>query len=213
MRITTHGAARNVTGSKHLLDVGESRVLLDCGLYQGRRAESERRNRTMPFDAASVDAAVLSHAHIDHSGSLPTLVKRGFRGAIYATRATADLAGILLRDSAYIQRHDLEYLNRRRRKKGLLPLEPVYTEDDVDETLSRFVGVEYDEPVRVAPGVTVVFRDAGHILGSSIVEIDAVERAGTKRVVFTGDLGRPQMPILTDPYQVRRVDVLITEST
>ena len=213
MRITAHGAARNVTGSKHVLEVGGSRVLLDCGLYQGRRAESERRNRNLPFDPASIDAVLLSHAHVDHSGSLPTLVRNGFRGRIHATPATADLAGILLRDTAYIQRHDLEYLNKRRRRKGLPALEPVYTDDDVDETIARFDGVDYGKTINVAPAVAATFRDAGHILGSSIVEVDATERGRTKRVVFTGDLGRPEMPILRDPYQSRRADVLITEST
>ncbi len=213
MRITVHGAARNVTGSKHVLEVGGSRVLLDCGLYQGRRAESERRNRNLPFDPASIDAVLLSHAHVDHSGSLPTLVRNGFRGRIHATAATADLAAILLRDTAYIQRHDLEYLNKRRRRKGLPALEPVYTDDDVDETIARFDGVDYGKTIRVAPAVAATFRDAGHILGSSIVEVDATERGRTKRVVFTGDLGRPEMPILRDPYQSRRADVLITEST
>jgi len=213
MRVTAYGAARNVTGSKHMLSVGDTNILLDCGLFQGRRSESERRNRTMPFDPSRVDAVALSHAHIDHSGSLPTLVKNGFRGRIYATHATADLASILLRDTAYIQRHDLEYLNKRRRKRGELPLEPIYTEDDVDETLERFVGVDYGTSVSVAPNISVTFRDAGHILGSSILEIDATELGRRKRVVFTGDLGRPDMPILRDPYRVPRADVLVTEST
>ena len=213
MRFTAYGAARNVTGTKHLLEVGARRILLDCGLFQGRRAESERRNRHLPFDPAGIDAVVLSHAHIDHSGSLPTLVKHGFAGAIYATHATADLCEIMLRDTAFVQSHDLEYLNKRRRKRGEVPLEPIYTESDVEDTLSHFVGVDYDTPVRVAPGVTVTWRDAGHILGSSIIEIDAVESGRATRVVFTGDLGRAEMPILRDPYQVKRADVLITEST
>ena len=213
MKIQLNDAVRNVTGTKHLLTVGRTRVLLDCGLYQGRRDESEKRNRTLKVDPTSVDAVVLSHAHVDHSGSLPTLVKRGFRGRIFATHATADLAEILLRDTAYIQAHDLEYLNKRRRKKRLTPLEPIYGDRDVDETLERFVGVDYDTPIAVAPNVAVTFRDAGHILGSSILEIDGRERGRTTRVVFTGDLGRPGMPILRDPYQPTSADVLITEST
>ena len=213
MRLTVHGAARNVTGSKHVLEVDGRRVLLDCGLFQGRRSESERRNRNLPFDPRSIDAVLLSHAHIDHCGSLPTLVKAGFAGPIFATHATVDLAGILLRDSAYVQQHDLEYLNKRRRKKGELPLEPVYTEEDVEATLPRFVPVDYDAATGVVRGVTATFRDAGHILGSSILEVDARERGGSRRIVFTGDLGRAGMPILRDPYQVRSADVLITEST
>ena len=213
MKLTVHGAARNVTGSKHVLQVGGHRVLLDCGLFQGRRSESERRNRNLPFDPASIDVVLLSHAHVDHCGSLPTLVKNGFTGKIVATHATADLAGILLRDSAYVQQHDLEYLNKRRRKRGEPALEPVYTEQDVEETLPRFAPVDYDAPTGVAPGVTVTFRDAGHILGSAIVEIDARERGAARRVVFTGDLGRSGMPILRDPHQVASADVLVTEST
>ncbi len=213
MKLTAYGAARNVTGTKHLLEVAGKRILLDCGLYQGRRAESEKRNRKLPFDPASIDLVLLSHAHIDHSGSLPTLVKRGFRGPIYATHATADLCEILLRDTAHIQSYDLAYLNKRRRKRGEAPLEPIYTEDDVAETLPRFVGVDYDSPVRVAPGIEVTYRDAGHILGSSILEIDARESGRSTRIVFTGDLGRADVPILRDPHQVTTADVLITEST
>ncbi len=213
MRFTAHGAARNVTGSKHLLEVGGRRLLLDCGLFQGRRAESERRNRKLPFAPPSIDLVLLSHAHVDHCGSLPTLVKGGFGGPIFATPATADIAEILLRDTAYVQRHDLEYLNKRRRKRGQLPLEPVYTEADVDATLPLFVRVDYDTPTPVAPGITVTFRDAGHILGSAIIEIDASETGKGCRIVFTGDLGRSGVPILKNPYQVPAADVLITEST
>jgi len=213
MKLKVNDAVRNVTGTKHLLTVGRTRLLLDCGLCQGRRDESERRNRTLSVDPPSVDTVLLSHAHVDHSGSLPTLVRHGFRGRILATHATVDLAGILLRDTAHIQAHDLEYLNKRRRKRGQHPLEPIYDDRDVDETLERFVGVDYDTPIQVAPNARVTFRDAGHILGSSILEIDARERGRTTRVVFTGDLGRPDMPILRDPYRVPSADVLITEST
>jgi metallo-beta-lactamase family protein len=213
MRFTAYGAARNVTGTKHLLEASGVRILLDCGLFQGHRAESERRNRHLPFDPTSIDAVLLSHAHIDHSGSLPTLVKGGFGGRIYATHATADLCDIMLRDTAYVQNHDLEYLNKRRRRRGELPLEPIYTEADVEETLTRFEAVDYDGPVTVGRGVTAVFREAGHILGSSVLEIDVREGGRTSRVVFTGDLGRSDVPILRDPYRVTRADVLVTEST
>ncbi len=213
MKFTAYGAARNVTGSKHLLSVNGKRILLDCGLYQGRRSESERRNRHLPFDPSSIDAVLLSHAHIDHAGSLPTLVKLGFNGPIYATHATVDLCGILLRDSAYVQNHNLKYLNSRRRKRGERPLEPLYTEQDVDAALELMHGADYNSPFRAFRGVDVTFRDAGHILGSSILKIDLTEHGHTKRVIFTGDLGRKDMPILNDPHDVRSADVLITEST
>jgi len=213
MRFTAHGAARNVTGSKHVLTVGTRRVLLDCGLFQGRRQESERRNRRLPFDARSIDAVLLSHAHVDHCGSLPMLVKSGFHGPIFCTAATADLAEILLRDSAHVQGQDLEYLNRKRAKRGQPPLSPIYSEDDVEEVLPLFVPLDYDKPIRILPGLTAVFRDAGHILGSAIIEVEAEEKGARLKIVFTGDLGRKGMPILRDPYQVREADVLITEST
>lgn len=212
MRFTAFGAARNVTGSKHLLSVGPSRVLLDCGLFQGHREESERRNRSFPFAPASIGAVLLSHAHIDHSGSLPSLVKAGFRGRILATGATADLTEVLLRDSAHLQAHDAEYLNAKRRR-GEPTVTPVYTPADVEEAVARLSVVDYDRPVQAAPGVSVTYRDAGHILGSALLEITARERDQTRAIVFTGDLGRPGMPILRDPYQPREADVLITEST
>lgn len=212
MRFTAFGAARNVTGSKHLLTVGPSRVLLDCGLFQGHREESERRNRSLPFDPSSIDAVLLTHAHIDHSGSLPSLVKGGFRGRILATGATADLTEILLRDSAHLQAHDVEYLNEKRRR-GEPALAPIYTQADVEEAVARLSVVEYDRPADVAAGVSVTFRDAGHILGSALLEVNARERDQTRAIIFTGDLGRSGMPILRDPYQPREADVLITEST
>ncbi len=212
MRITAFGAARNVTGSKHLLTVGAKRVLLDCGLFQGHRGESERKNRSFPFDPASIDAVLLSHAHIDHSGSLPSLVKAGFRGRILATGATADLTEILLRDSAHLQAHDAEYLNARRRR-GEAALAPIYTPADVEDAVARLSVVDYDRPVDVVAGLSVTFRDAGHILGSALLEMTARERERTRTIVFTGDLGRSGMPILRDPYRPSEADVLITEST
>ncbi|MBM3306833.1 MAG: MBL fold metallo-hydrolase [Candidatus Eisenbacteria bacterium] len=212
MRFTAFGAARNVTGSKHLLEVGPSRVLLDCGLFQGHREESNRRNREFPFDAASIDAVLLSHAHIDHSGSLPSLVRSGFRGRILATAATADLTEVLLQDSAWLQQRDAEYLNARRRR-GRAEIAPLYSLADVEAALARVSAVEYDRPVAATAGITVTFREAGHILGSAMLEIDARERGRRTLIVFTGDLGRRGVPILRDPYRPPDADVLVTEST
>jgi metallo-beta-lactamase family protein len=213
MRITFHGAARNVTGSMFLLEAGGKRLLVDCGLHQGRREESEARNREMPFDPASLDAAVLTHAHLDHSGRLPVLAKKGFRGKVYMTPATRDLLGIMLRDSAHIQESDIKFVNKRHRQKGLPPKEPLYDKDDVEACLGLFAEVDYGKPFGPLPGVTAVFRDAGHILGSAMVEMDASDNGAKKRLLFSGDLGRQGMPIIRDPHQPAEADVLIMEST
>ncbi len=203
-----------MTGSRHLLRIGRRRVLLDCGLFQGRREESEARNRDLPFPADSVDAVVLSHAHIDHSGNLPVLAKGGFAGAIHATRATADLCSVMLPDSGHIQERDVEFVNKRAaRRHGGRPREPLYTEEEARACLPLFQGEDYDRPFRVADGVEVRFRDAGHILGSAIVDLDLHEGATRRRVVFTGDLGRRHLPILRDPATIEGCDVLIIEST
>ena len=213
MKITFHGAAGSTTGSMHLLEVNGSRILLDCGLVQGRRKESFERNRNLPFDPATLDVVLLSHAHIDHSGNLPSLVKKGFRGKIIATTATRDLCDLMLRDSAYLQARDVEYVNKKRRRQGKTPFEILYGPQDVEETLSRFADPPYEESVEVASGVTATFHDAGHILGSAMITIDVDGPGGAKRLLFTGDMGRKGMPILRDPTVVHDVDWLITEST
>ena len=213
MKLQFYGAARTVTGSMHLLTVNDSRILLDCGLFQGRRKESYERNRYLPFDATGVDAMVLSHAHIDHSGNIPSLVKNGFGGNIYATPATRDLCSAMLRDSGHIQEEDAAYINKKRVRQGLPPIEPLYTQEDAARSLGQFVSVGYHRPLPVAPGVTVTFYDAGHILGSAVVVLDLEENGTHKRLVFSGDLGREQMPILRDPEPVDGADVLIIEST
>jgi metallo-beta-lactamase family protein len=212
MQIEFHGAARTVTGSRHLLQVNGSRVLLDCGLFQGRRSESDRRNREFGFDPAAVDAVVLSHAHIDHSGALPSLARAGFRGCVHGTLATADLLTVMLRDSAHIQEKDVEFLNKRRRK-GEPPKEPIYTLDDAEDAIGLLEGHRYHRPVPVAPGVTATFYDAGHILGSAVVQLDLQEGGVRRRLVFTGDLGRRGLPILRDPETPPEADALILEST
>ncbi len=213
MKITFHGAVKSVTGSRHLLEVNGSRVLLDCGLYQGRRFESEARNREFPFQPDSIDAVVLSHAHIDHSGNLPNLVKQGFRGPIHATRATASLLDPMLMDSAFIQERDVDYLNKRLIRKKNKPVAPLYTQDDVAKTLPLLKGYAYGAQFEVVPGVSVHFRDAGHILGSAITVLDLQEGGKQLRVVFTGDLGRDHLPIIRDPETVPSVQVLICETT
>lgn len=213
MKISFLGAAHTTTGSMHLVEVNGARILLECGLYQGRRRESYERNRHLPFDAKRIDCCVLSHAHIDHSGNLPNLVRLGFQGNIYATHATRDLCSAMLRDSAYIQESDAAYVNKKRRQRGEPPIEPIYTQADAVASLQQFVSVDYDRWLFVAPGVRVMFRDAGHILGSAIVVLEITEGDKTYRLGFTGDLGRPNMPILRDPTVIQDVDFLITEST
>lgn len=213
MKIEFFGAAQTVTGSQHLISVNGTRVLLDCGLFQGKRRKSFDRNRNLPFDATSVDALVLSHAHIDHSGNIPNLVRSGFQGPIYSTFATRDLCSAMLRDSAYIQEQDARYVNKKRDRNGLPPVEPIYTHADAVASLDHFISVGYDRPIPVAPGVQCTFLDAGHILGSASVLLDVHEGNSRTRILFTGDLGRKDMPILRDPSAAPYADVLITEST
>lgn len=210
MKLEFFGAAQTVTGSQHLLTIGKSRVLLDCGLFQGRREEAARINREFPFDPASIDAVVLSHAHIDHSGNLPSLVKRGFKGMIFATPATRDLCAIMLADSASIQVKDAFHLAKH---KGQNP-EPLYTAEDVAETMSRFVSIPYHYEFEPVEGMKVQFYDAGHLLGSAITAIEATFRGKTRRICFTGDVGRPNRPVLADPEcPSDEFDVILTEST
>jgi metallo-beta-lactamase family protein len=213
MEIHFLGAAQTVTGSQHLISVNGTRILLECGLFQGKRRESYERNRELPFDAASVDALVLSHAHIDHSGNIPNLVRSGFRGSIYCTFATRDLCSAMLRDSAYIHERDAEYVNKKRARKGEPPIEPVYTQADAIASLEHFVSVGYGRPVLVAPEVQCTFLDAGHILGSAIVLLEIKEGQRQIRLLFSGDLGRRDMPILRDPTPAPPADVLLIEST
>jgi metallo-beta-lactamase family protein len=213
MHIQFLGAARTVTGSMHLITVNGTRILLECGLFQGRRAESFERNRNLPFDVNQIDMLVLSHAHIDHSGNIPSLVKNGFKGNIFSTPATRDLCSIMLRDSGHIQEQDAAYLNKKRRRSGEPPIEPLYTQEDAARSISHFISITYDRPFPIAPGVTLTYYDAGHILGSAMVCLDIQEGGGQRRLLFTGDLGRPDTPILRDPVIPRGVNILITEST
>ncbi|HET9948369.1 MAG TPA: MBL fold metallo-hydrolase [Longimicrobiales bacterium] len=213
MKLTFWGAARTVTGSLHVLELEAGRLLLDCGLYQGRRAEAVRLNRAHPLPADRVDAVLLSHAHIDHSGLLPKLHKDGFRGKVYATDATVDLCGAMLPDSGFIQEKDAEWVNRRERRSGADRVEPLYGRDDAAAVLESFVSVPYGTPFSPLPGVEVEYRDAGHILGSATMVLTIRERGRTVRLGFTGDVGRPNRPILRDPQPMADCDVLSCEST
>lgn len=213
MEIQFYGGARAVTGTMHVITVRGERILLDCGLYQGKRQEAEERNRNFPFDPASIDAMVLSHAHIDHSGNIPQLAKLGFTGNIFCTHATRDLCGIMLQDSGHIQEKDAEYLNKKRARTGQPPLTPIYSARDAMRAMNQFVSSGYLRPIPVANGVTATFYDAGHILGSAITALDIEENGRSMRLVFSGDLGRPNMPILSDPAILDQADILFTEST
>jgi len=213
MRIHFHGAAHTVTGSQHLLEINGHRLLLDCGLYQGRREETYSRNLSFPYDPRKVDAVILSHAHIDHCGNLPNLVQDGYEGAVHATRATVDLAAIMMADSGRIQESDAEFVNRKRRARGEEPIEPLYTEADAQHAADLFRGVDYDQEFEPVPGVIARFVEAGHILGSASVSLAIEERGRKIRFWFSGDIGRYQLPLLRDPILPENVDYLLMEST
>ena len=213
MQIHFLGAARTTTGSMYLLEVNGKRLLLECGLFQGHRDETMERNRNFPFDPKQLDAVVLSHAHIDHCGNLPNLCRQGYTGNIYCTFATRDLAAIMLEDSAQIQRADAEYVSRKRAKKNLPPVEPLYSAQDAEKAVRQFVCFNYARPMLVSEGVTVTFLDAGHILGSAQVVFDIREGGRQYRYLFSGDVGRGADDILRDPQPVENVDFLQVEST
>jgi metallo-beta-lactamase family protein len=213
VRVQFWGGARSVTGSMHLVNINGHRVLIDCGLLQGRRKEAFEINRNFPFDARDIEAVILTHAHIDHSGNLPSLIRAGFSGEIYATSATRDLAGLMLLDSAHIQEQDVHYVNKRRLKQGKHPFEPLYTQADAMATLEHFRTAEYDHPFEAVAGLEARFIDAGHILGSATVILDAKENGRAFRTVFSGDIGRKGLPILRDPQIAEGVDFLVMEST
>lgn len=212
MKLSFLGAAGEVTGSQHLIETRALRLLLDCGLFQGPRAASRRKNETFHCDPVNLDALILSHAHIDHSGNVPGLVRAGFDGPVYCTEATADVAEIMLRDAAKIQQEDAAYLSRKL-NPGHPPVEPLYDMDDVKKLRGLFRPLPYHKWHEIDEKCRIRFLDAGHILGSAITEIDLFDGGEWKRVVFTGDLGRRDMPLLRDPEPIERCDVLICEST
>ncbi|TAN03872.1 MAG: MBL fold metallo-hydrolase [Rhodanobacteraceae bacterium] len=212
MDIVFHGAAGEVTGSCHLVEVADKRVLLDCGMVQGDRDADARNAADFPFDPKTIDVLVLSHAHIDHTGRVPLLVKRGFTGPIFTHPATIDLVTIMLADCANIAMIDAEHDNRHL-QPGQKPSVPLYTQDDVDAATKLMRPVEYAAPMEILPGVRVTLRDAGHILGSATVEISADEQGATRKLLFTGDLGPRNSPILCDPSTVAAADLVVMEST
>lgn len=216
MKLKFCGAAGTTTGSQHLLEVNGRKILLDCGLYQGVRSKAYEINCCFPYyDPKDIDIVVLSHAHIDHSGNLPNLVKKGFKGNIYATHATRDLCQIMLADSARIQKGDTDWLNKHRKREGLEPIEPLYSEQDAELCLRQFVTLGYDRRIFISDGVELTFLDAGHILGSAqvLLEIRDGEDGKTKRFLFSGDVGRGGNEVLRDPVAATNIDFLLMEST
>ena len=213
MKVHFLGATRTTTGSMFLLEVNNQRILLECGMYQGRREESIQRMRDLPFDPKKIDAAIVSHSHIDHCGNFPNLCRKGFEGNIFSTHATRDLASIMLADSARIQESDAEYINRKREKRGEPLVEPLYRVADADKASKQFVSLNYDRPMTIGNGINLTFRDAGHILGSAQVILDIRENGREFRYLFTGDIGRGDHAILRDPESVEDVDYLHIEST
>lgn len=213
MRINFHGAAHTVTGSQHLLEINGKKLLLDCGMYQGKRSESYERNLHFAYDPRDVDAVILSHSHIDHSGNLPNLVKQGFEGNIFATKATVDLASLMVADSAHIQESDVKFVNKRRKERGEPPIEPLYTKEDAENVASMFVGKNHGEAFEPIDGVIVKFFEAGHILGAAGMLLEIEEKGKKIRFVFSGDIGRNNIPLLRDPVLPERADYMIMEST
>lgn len=214
MKLTFYGAARTVTGSQFLLEANGRRLLIDCGMYQGRRAETYSRNRNFQFDPRGVDAVILTHAHIDHSGNLPNLVKNGYRGPIYGTSATCDLADLMLRDSGHIQELDAAFVNKKRAERGEPPIEPLYTVEDAERAAGQLSQVDYDAYFEPVPGVTARLREAGHVLGSASIEMQVEERGKKLRLWFSGDIGRRNLHLLRDPILPEGpIDYLVMEST
>lgn len=213
MKINFLGAAQTVTGSQHLLEINGHTLLLECGLFQGRRADTYQRNQHFSFNPRKLDAVILSHAHIDHSGNLPNLVKNGYRGFIYATPATADLTDLMVRDSAHIQEDDAAYVNKKRARRGEPPIQPLYTTADAENVAEQLERVPYKEEFEPIPGVTARFVDAGHILGSAAVALDIKENGRRVRLWFSGDVGREKLPLLNDPVFPEAAEYLIMEST
>ncbi len=214
MKLTFYGAAHTTTGSMHLLEACGKRILLDCGLYQGHRKEAFEKNRNLPVDPKTIDYVILSHAHIDHSGNLPQLVRQGFRGRVFARQSTVELCDVMLRDSCFLQKRDLDYINKKRRREGKKLFEPLYDERDVDALMQLFTPLHMHTPKEISRGITLEFFNAGHILGSAIVQLDISGDSGkSHRLLFSGDLGQSNQPIIRHCEYPAGADVLIIEST
>jgi len=214
MQINFIGAAREVTGSKHLIITGSGkRILLDCGMFQGKGLETDSMNRKLGFDPAELDYVILTHAHIDHSGLIPYIYRLGFKGSVVCTNATRDLCAIMLPDSGFIQEHDTYTFNKRRVKKGLPKVDPLYTQKDAVECIGSFIGVPYNMKFRIDEHTSVRFTHTGHMLGSGVANIQVIENGQIKRIAYTGDIGRPSDQILESPKPFPQADILITEST
>jgi metallo-beta-lactamase family protein len=214
MKIKFIGAAREVTGSKHLITTRSGkRLLLDCGMFQGKGLETDSMNRDLMFDPSMIDHIILTHAHIDHSGLIPYMYRIGFRGSVICTNATRDLCAIMLADSAFIQEHDTATFNKRRAKKGLPLVTPIYTHQDAVECMRLFIGVPNNMKFRIDDNIKVKFTNTGHMLGSGVANIEISENGSVKNIAYTGDIGRPSDPILAPPQPFPQADILITEST
>ncbi len=212
-KLTFFGSTDGVTGSMYLLETSQARVLLECGLFQGVKEDEDSNRAPFPFDINTINAVVLSHAHLDHTGRIPKLIKDGYEGPVFMTRPTNELLEIMLKDAAYLSMRDAEWENKRRRRADKEEIEPLYTMDDVDIALRQFEGIPYNVKREVAEGITVTYHDAGHILGSAIVEIDIKEGGQTRKLVFSGDLGNSYAALLRDPAKLHQADVLMLEST
>jgi metallo-beta-lactamase family protein len=213
MKITFHGAAQTVTGSQHLISINGKQLLLECGLYQGHRKNTYERNLNFPFNPETIDAVILSHAHIDHCGNIPNLVKQAYDGPIYATTPTKHLTDIMTRDAGHIQEYDAQFINKKRARRGEPPIEPLYTVDDAVRAAWQLVGVEYARPFEPLPGVQATLIEAGHILGSAGIQLELEEKGHQVRLMFSGDIGRNDVPLLRDPILPDDVDYLIMECT
>ena len=213
MNLTFYGAAKGVTGSCHMVEAAGHKFLVDCGLFQGSLTDQMLNYEEFPFDINEVEFVILTHAHIDHSGRIPKLYKAGYRNSIYCTKATRELCKIMLPDSGHIQETEIEWVNRKRMRAGKAPNDPIYTQQDAIDSLEVLVGVDYDNRITVNESIAFVLRDAGHMLGSSIVELYIMEEGVEKKLVFTGDLGNTDLPIINDPVTINGADILVTEST